>query len=368
MRFAMSSIEATERELLELFLKTLRDLPGVRADVVRVPVQSPGPGPRHDIQVHLCASGNTVDLRVETKKALYPRDVHQALWRLNHDRRGGRGTNEHEVVPVLVAESISPGAKELLRDERVGYYDTGGSLFVSADGIYVCVDMPPPKAFTGVMRTLFSKRRSQVSHTLLTRHEHWFSVQELAQQAGVSRTTASQVLRELERFDWLVSRGQGPNKRRHLLDPGALLDAWARELVTMRRPAMRHYYVPRIRAEGLVQKVAEVLGAHGVVYAVTHEAAGQRYAPFLSRVSRVRCRLLEGPAARQAIHELGARTVNEGINLTVIESHSLGELMHRQQLDEVWLASPIQVYLDLVGSEGRSKELGEHLRRERIGF
>ncbi len=364
----MSSVEVTERELLEQFLNALRDLPGVRAEVVSVPAQSSGAGSGPDLQVHLCAPENTVCLQVETKKTLYPRDVRQLLWKLSHDRRGGRGTNEHETVSMLVAESISPGARELLRDERVGYYDTGGSLFVPARGVYVYVDMPPPKAFTGAMRTLFSKRRTQVSHTLLTRHEHWFSVEELAQQAGVSRTTASQVLRELERFDWLASRGQGPNKRRRLQDPGALLDAWARELATMRRPAMRHYYVPRIRADNLIQKVAAVLGAHGVKYAVTHDAAGQRYAPFLSSVSQVRCRLLRGPAANQAIHELGARAVNEGINLAVIESPTAGELMFRQRLDGIWLASPIQVYLDLVGSEGRSKELGEHLRRERIGF
>ena len=40
----------------------------------------------------------------------------------------------------VVAQSISPGAKELLRNERVGYYDSGGSLFVPAGNIYVYVD------------------------------------------------------------------------------------------------------------------------------------------------------------------------------------------------------------------------------------
>jgi hypothetical protein len=34
----------------------------------------------------------------------------------------------------------------------------------------------------------------------------------------------------------------------------------------------------------------------------------------------------------------------------------------------VWLASPIQIYLDLLRGEGRSKEMAEHFREERIGF
>ena len=33
-------------------------------------------------------------------------------------------------------------------------------------------------------------------------------------------------------------------------------------------------------------------------YAITHEAAGQRYAPFLSTVSQVRCRLMGGTGSR----------------------------------------------------------------------
>jgi hypothetical protein len=37
-------------------------------------------------------------------------------------------------------------------------------------------------------------------------------------------------------------------------------------------------------------------------------------------------------------------------------------------VDGIWLASPIQTYLDLVRAEGLATELAEHLRRTRIGF
>ncbi len=72
--------------------------------------------------------------------------------------------------------------------------------------------------------------------------------------------------------------------------------------------------------------------------------------------------------ADAAIGELGARAVNEGANLTVIEAKSPGELLFRERIGDVWLASPIQVYLDLLGGEGRAKEMAEHLRKDRIGF
>src|SRR5690606_33343139 len=106
----------------------------------------------------------------------------------------------------LVAESLSPGAKELLRSEGVGYYDSGGSLYLPAPGAYIYIDKPPPKTLTKSVRTLFAGRRAQVLHALLVQHARWFGVTELAQQAMVSPATASQVLSELERFDWLEIR------------------------------------------------------------------------------------------------------------------------------------------------------------------
>ncbi|MDP2222604.1 MAG: hypothetical protein Q8K34_20795, partial [Hydrogenophaga sp.] len=58
----------------------------------------------------------------------------------------------------------------------------------------------------------------------------------------------------------------------------------------------------------------------------------------------------------------------EGANLAVIETKSAGELLFRERQEGLWLASPIQIYLDLLRGEGRSKEMAEHFRKERIGF
>ena len=237
-----------------------------------------------------------------------------------------------------------------------------------APGAYVYIDKPPPKTLAKSVRSLFSGRRAQVLHTLLVHHQDWFGVNELAHQAMASPATASQVLTELERFDWLVSRGQGPSKKRHLREPAALLDAWVKQLASIRPPNLRRYYVPALKADTLLERVGEVFDAHDAGYAISHEAAAQRYSPFLSSVSQVRTRLLIGSNADDAIGDLGARIVNEGANLAIIEAKSPGELLFREQVGGIWLASPVQVYLDLLRGEGRSKEMAGHLRKERIGF
>src|SRR5690606_19246624 len=127
---------------------------------------------------HLIVAGKPVVLVGEAKKTVYPRDVRQVLWQLKSTHQRPHA----DAQPLLIAESLSPGAKELLRNERIGYYDGGGSLFLPAPGAYVFVDKPPPKTLEKSMRSLFSGRRAQVLHALLVHYQDWFGVTEMAQR------------------------------------------------------------------------------------------------------------------------------------------------------------------------------------------
>lgn len=354
--------------MIERFLTALRELPGAQAELEPMEPFGPATDHGHDAQVDLKVAGKSIILLIAAKKVVFPRDVPQVLWqfrKLSRRKTHGKGG---DTQPLLIAESISPGAKELLQAEHVGYYDSGGSLYLSAPGLYLYVDKPPSKALAKSRRALFSGRRAQVLHALLTHHRDWFGVTDIAERAQVSPATASHVLTELDRYDWLVSRGQGPAKERYLREPAALLDAWAKHLASTRPTNMRRYFVPGVKTDTLPQEVGRAFDAHQVEYAISHEAAAQLYAPFLSSISLVRARLLAGPTADAAIAELGARVVHDGANLVVNETTSAGDLLFREPVGGIWLASPVQVYLDLLRGEGRAKEMAEHLRRERIGF
>ena len=361
----------TERQLMDQLLEALRALPGARVQVQEEPLSKSASASRwrHDMRLDLELGGRTVTVLVEVKMSLYPRDIRQMLWQIRAMSHAWPDVSEEQqTILLLLAESISPGARELLESERVGYYDSGGSLYIPAEGMFVYIVRPPSRPVSKSNRSLFSGRRAQVLHTLLIHHGEWFGVNSIAEKAHVSPATASQVLMELEKHEWAVSRGRGPRKKRSLAQPAALLDAWTRQRALTQDPPVQRFFVPAARSGELVQRLSKVFEAHRVDYAITHEAAAQHYAPFLSSISRVRCRLLPGPAARLALNQLDARPVNEGTNLMVIPARSDGDFLFRQRLNGIWLASPIQVYLDLVHSEGRARELADHLRRERIGF
>jgi DNA-binding transcriptional ArsR family regulator len=359
----------SERETIDKLLATLQELPDVRAepkasDGLRLPNQS-----RVDAEFDLKIADKHYVLLVEAKKSVFPRDAREVLWTIqqikNYAQAFGQDKN---VVPLLAAESLSPGAKELLKHENVGYYDTGGSLFIPASGAYIYIEKPPPKIISKSIRAIFRGTRAQVLHALLHERDEWLSVRRLSEIAGVSPATASQTLTALERFDWLASRGKGPSKERRLAEPAALLDEWKKQVLAASQTRTRRLYVPGIQFDALISKLASVCEANRVEYALTQEAAAQIYAPFLSAISRVSCRLATGPQGNVVIHQLDARVVTEGANLLVLDSPSKAEFLFKERVGSAWLASPIQVYLDLLEAGGRSREMADHLRREKIGF
>jgi hypothetical protein len=324
---------------------------------------------RADAAVDLVVFGQPLTLIVECKSTAFPRDIRQVLSQLREYQSLWKATHPAgTAIPLVAAQSLSEGARELLRKEGVGYFDTGGSLFLPAPGAYAFIDKPVPRALAKSIGSLFTGRRSQVLHVMLRSPGEWFGVKALAENAAVSSATASETLTALERLEWISSRGSGPTKERSLTEPAGLLDAWVRHVENTRVPALRRYFVPAIQPNYLVSQLAAVCEAHDASYALTHEVAAQRYAPFLTHVSQVRCRLLRSPAADAVIQDLKARPVREGANLTIVDVRSPGELLFRERIDDIWFADPIQVYLDLLSSEGRGKEMAEHLRREKIGF
>jgi hypothetical protein len=103
-------------------------------------------------------------------------------------------------------------------------------------------------------------------------------------------------------------------------------------------------------------------------YAVTHEAAAQHYAPFLSNVSQVRIRLPAGSATEAALGELGARPVSEGANLVVIDAKSPGRSAVQAAGGRCLAGQPDP---DLPGPgarRGARQGIGRAPAPERIGF
>jgi hypothetical protein len=362
-------MEPSEAVLAEAYANALRAIPGAKAEV------RPHADPRGlDAVVTASLSGHTFTLLLEVKRTVFPRDVYQMLHQLDYVKNTiHQPFHEVEgtVLPVLVAESISQGAQDILKRENVAFFDSGGSMFLSHDGTYIDFIRPPPAAQTRLVRNLYSGARARVLTALLLEREHWFSVTEVVDKAQVSLGTASETLKAMEDLEWVRVEGSGPNKTRRVLNPGEILDSWgnhAKGAAKYRR--VRRYYVPYLGSEDLARHLDHHLVRNDIMYAFTGEYAAQHYTPYLTQVSQIRARLVWDANAEHAMRELDARAVAEGANFAVLEVPSPADLLYREHHDpdSYWFANPIQIYLDLLGTEGRAKDMAKFFREQLILF
>lgn len=360
--------ENHETEILGHFEEALRSIPLLEVHSIRQNVRLTDEKANYDADaiIDITLNGNPHVLLVETKRSLYPRDAREAVWQVRRLQKVLQDSEARQTVPVIASGAISDGAREFLQSERVSYFDEGGSLFLADGGLYVMREKPPSKKANRAVKSLFTGRRAQVLLGLFHEPEEWHQVHDLSQKTFTSAATVSQVFLELQRREWVAVRGTGPKKERRLQRPSELLDAWAKVVTDSPKPKLRRFYIPSIKGEDLMSKINQVCESHSIAYAITGEWAGQIYSPFLSSISQVRIRFPEDQPLSLLTAELSAREVIEGSNLAVIESSSYGDFLFRERQRGVQLANPIIVYLDLLRSDGRAKEMAEHLRRERI--
>jgi len=353
-----------EEGMIDSFRNAWDTLPGTILDV-----QAPD-DTSADALILMNVNDSQLVLVVEVKRQVFPRDVREIRWQLQ--RGYGRQfelPGDQQYIPMIMADAISPGAREEMRRDGTAYFESGGSLIIPAKSAYLLIDKPSEKGGSAkAMTTVFEGQRAMVLHALweTLSDEPWFNVKQIAENSGASVGTVSETLHELERRDWVESVGSGPSKLRRLTNPSNLLDEWKAYQLVQKPPQIKRYFVP-----GKIADIIDQLAAPSIEidYEITGEVAGQHYAPYLTKVSTLLCRYTYSLFVDHFLEQIKAKPVNEGWNFGMINaSQTVHQLRFQRKEDGIKYASPLQTYLDLLQGPGRSKDLAEHLREQKLKY
>ena len=354
-----------QQDLVDGFVSTLRGLPEV--EVVRVQRElqtSHSPDKLTDAQLILSVLGRPVQVIVEAKTYAYPRDLREVAHRLLPAESADASV---PVVSMIIANEISPGGRDLLRSEGVGYWDRSASLYLKLPWAYILVDRPLERGAPRVARSLYRGSAAQVLQALLLEPDRSWHLQDLAARSAVSLSRVHTVLAQLEDNLWLERRGSGPSTVRVLVEPAALLDSWA-SAHSLKSYVQRYFYGWSQSPATLRAAVSEALEQEGVPYALTLTSGAELVAPFTTAASRLEMLVPDTPSAGAALERSGLQSVDEGENVVLLMTRQRAPLLFRQQIGSVQVASTVQLYLDLWASPGRGKEQARHLRAERLSY
>lgn len=304
-------------------------------------------------------------LAIKISRTIYPRDARMAISHLMKYQ----ATSPHDnVAPCLIAEMISPGSREALRNAGINYYDKSGTLYFKYHTWLVDVERTPIRSTHKKDIALFHGAREQVIHALL---HHWhtnsdegyITGEKLARLAKTSTYTVSSTMQALEQHDFVESKGSGPHQRRRLRDPASLLDAWA-DMWTRRREVKTRWYTYAHNGQLTDHVIGKLANHVRQGWALTGAAAANSFLMRLTNVDRIEIIIQPGDTEKLA-SEIGLSQADKGANIVLIErtGASLLFLEKYPERSHYCFASKFIQYLDLLNGYGRNKELADEFRR-----
>ncbi len=301
----------------------------------------------------------SAEVAVETVRNAYPRDVQAAIWRLNEYQISSR--ERMTAIPLVAAESLSPGARDMLRKRGIGYFERNGNLYLNHGSWLVNIEKPQPEVAKRGVTSLFSEAREMVVHALLVNRHKWLTGGELAEISHTSQYTCSVVLQELERREWSESSGSGRTLRRRLSKPRALLDDWA-EHWKKRRNERTRWYCFVDQPKRMLSRLTDEIDKAGLSFpwAFTGTSAANIYAPLLTSTDTTEI-VVPHRSGKDLAMALGLKPAEKGANVTLIERDGTS-LQFRDlhpNYPSSYFVSPFILYLDLLDGRGRNKELAE---------
>ena len=162
----------------------------------------------------------------------------------------------------------------------------------------------------------------------------------------------SNVKRLLEDREWISTRANGFV----LTEPEKLLLEWS-ENYNYRKNRILEYYSLKSMPE-IETDLAKVCAQNEVRYALTGFSGAARLAPAV-RYQRVTAFVNEGEM--DLATSLDFKPVSSGANVILLVPYDKGVFYGTQVVDGVRIASPIQIYLDLMGFRGRGEEAAKVL-------
>ncbi len=266
-----------------------------------------------------------------------------------------------DLVPVIAAPHLGPRLAEFCRKLGVGYVDLRGNLHLSAGPIYIDIEGRKGQTEPRPLKSVFAPKSSRVVRALLSEPDRQCREAELVRITDTSRPLVNRVVRLLVEEE-LCERSEG---RIRVIDAAAILDLWA-EHYRHRRVKWQPWHIvtedlPRA-ARVLTRRASEV----GHQVALTGTLAGSLLAPY-AIAHAIQAYLSLG--CEDLLRDLRATPVETGGNFMVnMPPWDEGVFYGATRNEGIILASPVQVYLDLVRMGGRAEEGAGILRDRVIGF
>lgn len=338
-----------ERQATQAIRDFLTKLPDAYVDHIHTETREGDAGV--DFEISTIVAGQPLRIIIEVKSSGQPRHIQQAAQQLHRYMRN----HDDDLVPIVMAPYLTPLAREVARNEQVGYLDFMGNAFIASKGVYIDREVAgQPEPERRALRSLYKPKSSRILRRLLREPGRPWRVADLAHEAGVSAGLVSTVSSALRDRGWAELSDRGLV----LVDPATLLDSWKDNYQPPRGEEFRRYTT--LHGQALTERLHLLPKAEGRV-ALASFSAAQWLAPFVRHPNTYFYADEKGLATLEKRLQLS--DAPRGANVIIMVPEDDGVLDDATLVaEDIHVTSPVQTYLDLAHAGDRGSEGAVELR------
>jgi hypothetical protein len=344
-----------ETKAEEILLTSLRKVPFLSVESIQHQAKQGNFAVNFMAEVKTPSQGR-IKLIIEVKNNGEPRLARDASNQLQVYLN--RSISSGPIYGVFMAPYISEQASEILKANHLGYMDFSGNCLLHFGEVFIeKTGQPNLFSHTKNLKTLYSKKAERVLRVLLNHKPREWKTLELAQEAKVSLGEVSKVRRVLADRELIDNQLRGIK----LQDPKVLLEAWAGNYTYRRNPVNSFYYVGEVA--DFETKLAAACAERGIRYGLTGFSGAVRWAPAVRYRNAMALVDVIDEALLQA---LKIQPADSGPNVLLLTPYDEGVFFASKEFEGIKVVSPVQLYLDVAGDQGRGEEAAEALKAKLI--
>ena len=263
---------------------------------------------------------------------------------------------------LIISPYLSQDRRDECKNADINFIDLSGNVFIKLDGLYIEREGFPnrfPEKRNG--RSLFSDKASLVLRAMMQKNEGNWGIRQLANEAGLDPGFVSRLARELEDRDYAVRSGSAIKLR----EPKFILDDWVRDYKHKKNHAYPFFCMAE-NPEQILDRMRGLSIGDQKNYVLSFHAGASLIAPY-AVFNEVHVYVQDHEDIEFFRENLGLREANGGANfILAIPFYKNSAFYRKQKAKDLWVASDIQLYLDLYHYPLRGLEQAEYLYDKRL--
>jgi hypothetical protein len=332
-------------------------VPELLSEFIDEPVRSVHIPEREEGSPDIVVQVGSYTFLVETKASGAAGSAQQLVERIQHFKP----RKKHDILLAAVPH-MGPAGKRYCKEQKVSWIDLSGNACIRGPGLLVRVSGARNQhSRPGRKANVFSRKSSRVVRQLLLDPLGTHTQKDLVRMTGLGQGFVSRILTRLKDDGFINSTTSNIRVRQ----PSRLLDAWE-EFYDFSKHTIVHGHMSSRSATELLDRVVAALQREDLAYATTGLAGAWLLTHFAK--FRICTFYLHEMPSKMTRQDIGFRPTTRGANVWFVLPNDDDVFSGCRDINDVTVAHPVQVYLDLRNHPERSREAADHLRGELLDW